>query len=46
VAELLQALLDKHPTQTIYVTWDNFTAHQDDEVEEVLRSAAGRLVLL
>lgn len=46
VAELLQALLEKHPTGTIFVAWDNFTAHQDDEVEEVLRSAAGRLVLL
>jgi len=46
VAELLQALLDKHPTGTIFVAWDNFTAHQDDEIEEVVRSAAGRLVLL
>jgi transposase len=46
VAELLQALLDKHPTGTVFVAWDNFTAHQDDEVEEVVRSAAGRLVLL
>jgi putative transposase len=46
VAELLQALLDKHLTETIFVAWDNFIAHQDDEVEEVVRSAAGRLVLL
>jgi transposase len=46
VAELLQVLLDWHPTETIYVAWDNFTAHQDDEVEAVVRSAAGRLVLL
>jgi transposase len=46
VAELLQALLDKHPKGTIFVAWDNFTAHQDDEVEAVVRSAAGRLVLL
>ena len=46
VAELLQALLDQHPTETVFVAWDNFTAHQDDEVEEVVRSAAGRLVLL
>jgi putative transposase len=46
VAELLQALLDKHPTETVYVAWDNFTAHQDNEVEAVVRSAAGRLVLL
>ncbi len=46
VAELLQALLDKHPTGTIYVAWDNATTHQDDEVEAVVRAAAGRLILL
>ena len=46
VAELLQALVDKQPKGTIFVAWDNFTAHQDDEVEAVVRSAAGRLVLL
>jgi len=46
VAELLQALLDKHPTETIYIAWDNATTHQDDEVEAVLRGAAGRLILL
>ena len=46
VAELLQALVEKHPTGTIYVAWDNASTHQDDEVEEVLRATAGRLVLL
>lgn len=46
VAELLQALLDKHPTQTIYVAWDNCNTHEDDEVEAVVRGAAGRLILL
>lgn len=46
VAELLQALVDKHPTGTIYVAWDNASTHQDDEVEAVVRAAAGRLVLL
>jgi putative transposase len=46
VAELLQALIDKHPTGTIYVAWDNAVTHQDDEVEAVVRAAAGRLVLL
>ena len=46
VAELLQTLVDKHPTGTIYVAWDNANTHQDDEVEAVLRAAAGRLVLL
>jgi hypothetical protein len=46
VVELLQALLDKRPKETIFVAWDNFPAHQDDEVEAIVRSAAGRLVLL
>ena len=46
VAELLGALLLKHPTGTVYVAWDNSNTHEDDEIEEVLRAAAGRLVLL
>lgn len=46
VAELLQALVDQHPIGTIYVAWDNAVTHEDDEVEAVVRSAAGRLVLL
>ena len=46
VAELLQTLVDKHPTGTIYVVWDNASTHQDNEVEAVVRAAAGRLVLL
>ena len=45
-AELLEALLEKHPTGRVYVTWDNSNTHEDDEVEAVLRGAAGRLVLL
>jgi transposase len=46
IAELLQALLDQHPTGTVYVAWDNASTHEDDEVEAVVRGAAGRLVLL
>ena len=46
VAELLQALVDRHSTGTIYVAWDNADTHEDDEVEAVVRAAAGRLVLL
>lgn len=46
IAELLEALLEKHPDETIYVAWDNANTHQDDEVEAVVRGAAGRLVLL
>ena len=45
-AELLEALLEKHPTGRVYVAWDNAGTHEDDEVEAVLRGAAGRLVLL
>ena len=46
VAEFLQTLVDKHPDRIIYVAWDNYICHQDDEVEAVVRGAAGRLVLL
>lgn len=46
IAELLQLLVDKHPTGTVYVAWDNANTHEDDEVEAVVRAAAGRLVLL
>jgi len=46
IAQLLEALLEKHPTGTVYVAWDNANTHEDDEVEEVVRAAAGRLVLL
>jgi transposase len=46
IAELLEVLVDKHPTGTIYVAWDKAGTHEDDEVEIVVRAAAGRLVLL
>jgi putative transposase len=46
IAQLLEVLVEKHPTGTIYVAWDNADTHEDDEVEAVVRAAAGRLVLL
>jgi len=46
IAHLLEALLERHPKETIYVVWDNVNTHEDDEVEEVVRAAAGHLVLL
>jgi transposase len=46
VAELLEALLEQHPRERVYVAWDNAGTHQDEEIEAVLRGAAGRLVLL
>jgi transposase len=46
IAQLLEALLAKHPVETVYVAWDNAGTHADEEVEAVVRAAAGRLVLL
>jgi len=46
IVELLQALVDKHPHETVYVAWDNVSTHRDGEIEAVVRGAAGRLVLL
>ena len=46
VAELLEALLAKHRSETVTVAWDNANTHEDDAVEAVLRGAAGRLILL
>jgi DDE superfamily endonuclease len=37
-AELLEALLEKHPRGTVYVAWDNSNTHEDDEIEAVLRA--------
>ena len=45
-AELLRESLELHPKETVYVGWDNAITHEDDEVEAVVRGAAGRLVLL
>jgi len=33
IAQLLEALVVKHPTGTMYVAWDNADTHQDDEME-------------
>jgi len=46
VAQLLQAILDRHPHDTVYVAWDNSSTHEDNEVKAVVRAAAGRLILL
>lgn len=46
IAQLLEALVEKHPSGTIYVAWDNGSQHEDDEVEAVVRAAEGQLVLL
>ena len=46
IAEWLQALLERHPGQSVYVAWDNANTHEDEEVDAVVRGSAGRLVLL
>ncbi len=46
IAKLLETLMERHPTGTVYVAWDNADTHADDETEAVVRAAAGRLVLL
>ena len=51
-AELLHALLDQHPTGTVYVAWDNANTHADaadaaDAADEaVVQAATGQLALL
>jgi DDE superfamily endonuclease len=44
VAELLRARVNRHPTGTIDVSWDHADTHFDEDVEAVVRAAAGRLV--
>jgi putative transposase len=46
MVQVLEALLQKHPTGTVYVAWDNASMHEDDETEAAVWAAAGRLVLL
>ena len=43
IAELLQALVDKHPHETVYVGWDNASTHEDDEIEAVVRGGGRAL---
>ena len=46
MAEFLHLLLQKHPSERIYLVWDNVYTHKDYEIEEIVRAEAGRLVLL
>jgi transposase len=46
VAVMLRTLMAHHPTGTVYLTLDNSPTHFDDEIDEVLKEAQGRLVLL
>lgn len=46
LAEFLAKLLARHSTETAHIAWDNDSTHEKDEVEAVLRGAAGHLALL
>ena len=46
ITQLLEQLLLKHPCETVYVAWDNADTHSGGRVDEVVRAAAGRLILL
>jgi transposase len=46
IAQLLEALVEKHPSGTIYVAWDNANTHEDEAIDVVVQAAQGRLVLL
>ena len=44
VADRLPALGDKPPTDTLAVAWDHAATHADEELDAVVRAAAGRWV--
>jgi transposase len=46
IALLLEELLAKNADKKVYVAWDNADTHRGGKVEEMVRAAAGRLVLL
>lgn len=46
IAQLLEALVEKHPTGTISVAWDNANTHEDEDIDAVVQATQGRLVLL
>jgi putative transposase len=46
IAEPLQALVDTHPHECVFVAWDNLGTHQNDEIEAVVRGAAARFGVL
>ncbi len=46
IATMLRALVAYHQTGTIYLTLDNSPTHFDDDIDNVLEEAEGRLVLL
>ncbi|WP_220195287.1 transposase [Ktedonospora formicarum] len=46
IAQLLETLVEKHPTGAIYVTWDNANAHEDEDIDAIVQATQGRLVLL
>jgi transposase len=46
IGVFLRALLARHATGTIYLSWDNSYTHFGGDIEIILKEANGRLVLL
>ncbi len=46
IAVMVRALVERHATGRIYLTWDNAYTHFGGEVETVLKETKGRLILL
>jgi transposase len=46
IGVFLRALLAHHANGTIYLTWDNSYTHAGGDIDEILKEANGRLVLL
>lgn len=46
IATMLEALIAKHTTGNIYLTLDTSPTHFDDEIDDMIRVANGRLILL
>ena len=46
IVAMVQALVDRHPTGRIYLTWDNAYTHFGGEIETIRKEAQGRLILL
>jgi transposase len=46
IAQLREALVEKHPIGTIYIAWDNVNTHQDEEMDAIVQAIGDRLVLL
>ena len=46
IAAMLRALVERHATGRIYLTWDHAYTHFGGEIDAVLKEAQGRLIVL